>query len=233
MTLMLRAIPVWLFVFAIWSAVQAAPVFLSPADLDPKLMLPAPPKEGSAAANAELAELDRIQSQRTPEEFARADRDFKTRNGSIFAEAVGPAFDLGKLPATAKLLDDVGKDEDTEATIAKDYFQRKRPWLVDGNLKSCSQADTPLSSYPSGHSTMGYAMGVVLANLIPAKGPVIMARAADYAENRLICGMHRRRDIQAGQVLGTVVAEILLHKPAFQPEYQAAKHELAAAGLAP
>ena len=35
-----------------------------------------------------------------------------------------------------------------------------------------------------------------------------MARAADYAENRLVCGMHRRRDIQAGQVLGTVVAEI-------------------------
>ena len=80
---------------------------------------------------------------------------------------------------------------------------------------------------------MGYAMAVVLASLVPEKAPAIMARAADYAENRLVCGMHRRRDIQAGQVLGTVVSELLLRKPRFQAEFAAAKRELRAANVTP
>ena len=43
--------------------------------------------------------------------------------------------------------------------------------------------------------------------------------------------MHRRRDIQAGQVLGTVVAELLLRSPGFKTEFEAAKEELRATGV--
>ena len=233
---MRRFLPAWFCIAALIicvSPVAAAPVFLSPSDYDPKSLLPAPPLEDSAAAKAELAELDRIQSQRTEEEFARADHDFRTRDGSIFADAIGPAFVLGKLPVTARLLENVQKDEDAAATVAKDYFRRTRPWIVDPGLNSCSKDDAPQSSYPSGHSTMGYAMAVVLASLVPETAPAILARAADYAENRLVCGMHRRRDIQAGQVLGSVVAELLLRKPRFQAEFAAAKRELRAANVTP
>ena len=211
---------------------EAAPVYLSASDYDPKSLLPPPPVEGSPAAKAELAELDRIQHRRSKEDFARADRDFRTRDGSIFAVAIGPAFDLGKLPLTAKLLDTVHKDEDAAAGMAKDYFRRTRPWIVDPALKSCSKTDDPHSAYPSGHSSMAYSMAVVLASLVPDKAGAIMARAADYAENRLVCGMHRRRDIQAGQVLGTVVAELLLRNPGFKSDFAAAKSELEAAHLA-
>ena len=45
---------------------------------------------------------------------------------SIFADAIGPGFDLASLPATAKMLADVQKDEDTAASAAKDYFKRAR-----------------------------------------------------------------------------------------------------------
>jgi acid phosphatase (class A) len=226
---MLHRFPAWLIAAAfvlLTMPAQAAPVYLSPSDYDPKILLPAPPAEDSPAAKAELAELDRIQAERSQEAFARADHDFRTRNGSIFAEAIGPAFDLGKLPATAQLLANVQKDEDAAASVAKDYFRRTRPWIVDPALNSCSKMDDPHSSYPSGHSTMAYAMAVVLASLVPEKAPAIMGRAADYAENRLVCGMHRRRDIQAGQVLGTVVAELLLRNPGFKTEFEAAKEEL-------
>jgi acid phosphatase (class A) len=131
------------------------------------------------------------------------------------------------------MLESVQKDEDAAASVAKDYFRRTRPWIVDPQLNSCSKNDAPQSSYPSGHSTMAYAMAVVLSSLVPEKAPAIMARAADYAENRLVCGMHRRRDIQAGQVLGTVVAKALLRKPRFRTELTAARRELKAAGVAP
>ena len=231
---MQRLFIAWLGVLVLTLAtasVQAAPLYLSPKDYPPQSVLPPPPAEGSSAAKAELAELDRIQEARSKEDFARANQDFRTRDGTIFAVAIGPAFDLSKLPATAKLLDSVHKEEDSAAGLAKDHFRRTRPWIVDPGLNSCSKDDSPYSSYPSGHSSMAYSMAVVLAALVPEKAQAVMARAADYAENRLVCGMHRRRDIQAGQVLGTVVAELLLRNPGFESDFAAAKRELEAAHI--
>ncbi len=89
------------------------------------------------------------------------------------------------------------------------------------------------NSYPSGHATMGYAAAAVLANLMPGNAQVILARASDYAESRLICGVHYRADIDAGQVLGNVLVARLMTKPAFQAELEAARAELTAAHIAP
>ena len=114
---------------------------------------------------------------------------------------------------------------------AKDYFKRKRPWIVDASVKSCSKEDAPLSSYPSGHATLGYSMGVVLSSLVPDKSQTILARAAEYAYSRLVCGMHFRADVEAGQVLGTLVGVALLHNAKFRDDYEAAAMELKMAGL--
>lgn len=68
--------------------------------------------------------------------------------------------------------------------------------------------------------------------MIPEKAQAILARARDYAENRMVCGMHYRSDIVAGEVLGTTVARELLNNPAYRLEFDAAEKELKAAGLA-
>jgi acid phosphatase (class A) len=223
-----------LFAFAIAaSAATAHPVFLSPGEVDPRIVLPAPPAEGSPAAQQESAELEAIQASRTPDALARAQRDDVTENASIFRPAIGDGFDLANLPATARLMADVRNEEKDEATAAKNFFLRDRPWIVDSALQSCSKKDAPQSAYPSGHATMGYAMGVVLAFLIPGKAQAILARANEYSENRLVCGMHRRRDIVAGEALGTAVAIALLHHAEFKVEYDAAESELKAAKLVP
>jgi acid phosphatase (class A) len=102
---------------------------------------------------------------------------------------------------------------------------------VDLRFKSCSKDDEPLSSYPSGHATMGFSMAVVLADLAPKRAPAPLARAADYANSRLVCGMHFRADIVAGQVLGTEAAGDLLRNPRFRADRDAAQAELQAAHL--
>jgi acid phosphatase (class A) len=210
----------------------AKPIFLSPSDYDPGLLLPAPPADGSDAQKAELSELESIQASRSADAFARADSDDRTENATIFRTTIGDGFDLAKLPATAKLLADVRNDEKEAAAAAKDFFRRNRPWIVEPSLKTCARGDSPQSSYPSGHATMGYAMAVVLGALIPEKAQAIMARANDYAENRLVCGMHYRRDIVAGEALGTAVGVALLHNAGFKIEFDAAERELRAAHLA-
>jgi acid phosphatase (class A) len=226
-----RPIALGLVLLSFPGALVAAPVFLTPAQTDPAKLLPAPPLDESSATRFEMNELHRFESERTASQLERAKSDDKTENATIFAEVLGPKFQLKALPATSKMFADIRSDEQAAANAAKVYFKRHRPWIVDPSLKNCSRADLPESSYPSGHSTMGYSMGVVLASLIPEKAQAILARAREYAENRLVCGMHFRTDIEAGHVLGTAVAVELLGDPRFKAEYEAAKTELRNAGL--
>ena len=80
---------------------------------------------------------------------------------------------------------------------------------------------------------MGYAAAAVLANLMPGNAQVILARASDYAESRLYCGVHYRSDIDASQVLANVMVVKLMAKPEFKAELDAARAELTAAHIAP
>lgn len=205
--------------------------FLHPADLRPQAVLPPPPAPASVIAAYELAEVQRLERDRTPAELARAKYDDETEDASIFADAIGPGFDLKRLPATARLMNDVRAEEKAAAKAAKTYFARNRPWIVDPRLRTCSRDDPAQSSYPSGHATMGYSMALVLAQIEPSKAAPIMARASEYAENRLVCGMHFRSDIVAGQALGMTVAARLMDSSAFGQDVGAAAAELRAAGL--
>jgi acid phosphatase (class A) len=208
------------------------PTLLAPADVDPARLLPPPPAEGSDQQKAEIAELHKIQDARTPDELKRAQWDSEHEDPAAFYATLGPAFDLAKLPKTRELLAIVDREQSQAKKIGKAYFKRPRPWIVDATIQGCEHADDkPLSSYPSGHSTMAFSMGVVLADLMPDKAPAILARASDYAHSRLVCGVHYRSDIVAGQELGAAVAVQLIHNPSLKPQFDAAHEELAAAGL--
>ncbi|MGA0602103.1 phosphatase PAP2 family protein [Caulobacter sp. KR2-114] len=213
------------------AADKPALAFLTEADVEPSHLLPPPPVDGSSIARAELAELHRIGAVTTPAEFAIAKWDNDHEDGTIFQSAIAPGFDLDKLPATAKLLREVRTEEAIAASKAKDYFKRNRPWIVDGSLKTCSRDEKPQSSYPSGHTTMGFAMAVVLTKAMPELSGAIMSRARDYAYHRMECGMHYRADIVGGETLGVAVAAMLLKDPRFQADLDAARAELKAAGL--
>jgi acid phosphatase (class A) len=214
----------------------ADPGFLKPsAQFDPQNFLPPPPAPGSPRAMAELAEVKRLMAEATPEQIAQAKSDDGNENGTIFAVILGPAWDLAKLPATAKVINEVTGTEGPFSDIAKQEFKRDRPWIVDPSLQTCAahKPSQDHASYPSGHTTVGYGMGVVLANLMPNHAQAILGRSEQFAENRVICGMHFRSDIVAGQQFGTIMAIRLMQNPQFAADMNAARTELAAAHLAP
>ena len=205
---------------------------LTAADIDPALVLPRPPVPGSAQAQAEFAELHAAEAARTDAEEADARLDGDTKNATIFAEVLGPRFDLAKLPATSALLGLVRQSEKATVDRGKDEFKRPRPYAIDTTLKSCKRNDDPLSSYPSGHTSMAFSMGETLARLVPEKAPLLLARAARYGQSRIVCGQHFRSDVSAGQMLGLLIAERLMGKPEFQAAFAAARAELVGAGVA-
>nr|MEA2797616.1 acid phosphatase [Phenylobacterium sp.] len=207
--------------------------FLSPGDLDPATLLPPPPLDDAPAAVEGRAELHRIAAARTPERLEQAKHDDEVEDVRSIANVFGPAFGLERFPATARLFADLRNEDSLAAKQAKAYFKRERPFLNDNALDVCDDGHDRKNSYPSGHATMGYAAAAVLANLMPGNAQVILARASDYAESRLYCGVHYRADIEAGQVLGNVLVARLMTKPAFQAELEAARTELTAAHIAP
>jgi acid phosphatase (class A) len=217
------------------AAPKPAPVsrFLSPGDLDATTLLPPPPKDLTPAAVEGRAELHRIAASRTPERLAQARRDDEIEDVRAIADVLGPAFNLERLPASARLFADLRVEDAIAAKQAKAFFKRERPFFFDRSLDVCDDGHDQKNSYPSGHATMGYAAAAVLANLMPGNAQVILARASDYAESRLYCGVHYRSDLEAGQVLGSVLVQKLMAKPAFQTEMEAARAELTAAHIAP
>lgn len=203
------------------------------ADVDPSRLLPPPYKDGSDFQKAELAEVQRAYRTRSPERRAQAEWDDKHESVELFFKVLGPKFDLEKLPATAKLMATVDNEQSVTANIAKRYFKRNRPWAIDPTLVACDYRPNapPLTSYPSGHATLSYSEGYILAALMPEKAQAILDRAQEYAYSRIVCGAHYPSDIEASHVLGTELAIAMMHKPAFAADFDAARAELKAAGL--
>lgn len=205
---------------------------LVPADVDPARLLPPPPAEGSALEKADLAEVRRAIAEASAERRAQAKWDDDHEDPSMFVPTLGEGFNMEKLPANREVLAIVQNDASVAAGGAKKFFLRKRPWAVDASIQSCDPGDKPLTSYPSGHSTLGYSLAMTLAVLIPEKAQVLMTRGQDYAESRVVCRSHYVTDTRASQALAAAFVAVLLKDAAFQTKLSAAHAELKAAGLA-
>ena len=201
---------------------------LEPSQVDASRLLPPPPAVGSVEEKAEFDELRAIAARSTPEQRAVAKHDAEDETPDIFNAVMG--FDIATRPQTFKLLDMVVKEEDGDSKAAKAFFHRDRPYSADPSLKTCTpvKPGKAPTSYPSGHSSLAFSMGVVLASLLPEKSQAILARSAEYAEHRLVCGVHFRSDIVAGQQFGTVLALRLMQNAQFQAQMNLARTELAA-----
>ncbi len=56
-------------------------------------------------------------------------------------------------------------------------------------------------SYPSGHTTYGYAGAILLGVLVPERYAQMIARAAEYGNDRIIVGAHYAMDVLGGRTL--------------------------------
>jgi peptidoglycan/xylan/chitin deacetylase (PgdA/CDA1 family) len=96
----------------------------------------------------------------------------------------------------------------------KDFFESASnnvAWL-----KGPSQNLVNSPSYPSGHTTHGYAEGVLLALLVPERYPQMVARAAEYGNNRIVIGAHYAMDVIGGRTLALYdLAQLLANKPGY------------------
>jgi len=71
-------------------------------------------------------------------------------------------------------------------------------------------------AYPSGHTTYGYTGALILAILVPERYPEMMARGAEYGNDRILMGAHYAMDVLGGRALALYdMAHLLANDPLY------------------
>ncbi|WP_027143365.1 phosphatase PAP2 family protein [Mesorhizobium sp. WSM3626] len=203
---------------------EDAKPFITNKDVDLTMILPPPPANDSAETKAELGEVLTMQVTRTPEMEARAIADAE-ENVWRFADVMGPNFNKDKLPKFSAFFDRVVETEGAVVDPAKDVWKRPRPHQLSDLVKPVVKLSSS-GSWPSGHATVGTMMGIILSDMVPERRAQIMARAAEFAHNRIVGGIHYPSDVEMGKISGSVIAAVLLNRDDFKAEYEVARAEL-------
>ena len=62
--------------------------------------------------------------------------------------------------------------------------------------------------------------------MVPEKTAAIFDRAALFAHNRVVAGVHYPSDVEAGRISGAVIDNVLLHDPHFMADFATARTEV-------
>ena len=98
--------------------------------------------------------------------------------------------------------------------IGPDYFNVPADNNAYNKGPITNLIDSP--SYPSGHTTYGYMGSLVLAVLMPERYQQMIARGAEYGNDRILMGAHYAMDVLGGRALATHdLAHLLANDPAY------------------
>lgn len=149
---------------------------------------------------------------------------------AALSEALPFKINKEKTPKTFYLLYHMMQDAGQLATRhAKEHYMRHRPYMIYGE-NTCLESDQATlstdGSYPSGHTTVGWAMALVLAELVPEYQNQILLRGIELGQSRVICGYHFQSDVNAGRIMGAAVVARLHADKKFQADLIKAKREM-------
>jgi len=217
--------------------------YLQPEEhVDSLALVPSPPAEGSAAlALDEEVSRKSLALRGTPRwELAARDAELRfPKAADTFSCALGTPIAERDTPHLYMLLRRTLADAGLSTYSAKNHYQRRRPFMINGE-PTCSPRDEEHlrenGSYPSGHTAIGWAWALILTEIAPEHADAILARGRAFGESRVVCNVHWRSDVVAGRLVGAAAVARLHADAAFREELEAAKAEYRAAratGLEP
>lgn len=200
---------------------------------DSLALLPKPPAEGSAEAAADLAVHRATRALRDTPRWALANADDNLKfpkAAEVFSCALDMPVSQEATPHLNMLLRRTLLDAGLSTYGAKDHYKRQRPFaaLKEGTCAPASEAALAKDgSYPSGHSALGWAWGLVLAGIAPDKADAVLQRAHAFGQSRVICGVHWQSDVDHGRVMGAAAVARLQSDPVFTTQVALARQEVA------
>ena len=196
---------------------------------DSKVFLPPPPGKDSAAfaADEEAYRITRAFRGNARWQLAIKDADLSSESAvAAFSCALGQPISSAETPHIKALLSRLRADAALTGHAAKNAYQRQRPYLAHGD-SSCTPAEKhKADSYPSSHSAIGWTWALMLAELAPQRGDVLLRRGLAFGESRIICGVHWKSDVEAGRLVGAATFSRLQSEPEFIAQMKFARKEI-------
>ena len=195
-------------------------------------LLDPPPYPGSVHFDYDEAQYRWGKMMRNTSRGKQAFEDAKIYDGGIeraFSEAFGITISKEQTPEIYTLVSKVVNDAgDLSTREAKEHYMRMRPFMFYGEQSLTPDDEKGLSkngSYPSGHTAIGWATALVLAEINSDRQDEILRRGYDYGQSRVICGVHYQSDVDAGRIVASAVVARLHADKGFARQMEKAKQE--------
>lgn len=159
---------------------------------------------------------------------ARADASYTAaymmkRFGAVMGQELTPESH----PQMYQLLNSLHGAERTTVASAKFYYKRKRPYqqFKEPSGYPKDERKTDFTSYPSGHTTSAWLMGMTMSAIDPAHLEPIMKVAYDMGQSRVILGFHYQSDVDEGRLAGSITFARLCAIPSFLKQLKKVQEE--------
>lgn len=146
----------------------------------------------------------------------------------VFGEAMELTLSDEETPAISALIATVLDKASETADRLKPIRFRKRPFVQlhePSFVPGDEEKERGKSSFPSGHTNLGWSEALVLAEVAPECQDEILRRGYQYGYNRLIVGYHWFTDIEATRQLSSALVARLHADPQFLDLMAAARAE--------
>jgi len=199
---------------------------------DAAIYLPAPPDTADQAYADDFLQWQWGKSMRPTARGARAAEEAlwgADMLARIHSTTLGLTIDKEKTPALYKLIYRTVYTSDRSAFNAKNKYMRTRPF-AQFNEHTWSRYDNEEhlrnnGSYPSGHTTTGWAVALALAEAVPELQESILKRGYEYGESRVIVGVHYQSDVDAGYMCGSAAVARMRVTDDYSADVAAARSE--------
>jgi len=217
--------------------------YLKPGELPNSLLLLPPPPAMSSPSEALDQDVARVAlalqgSDRFKLAALDADLRFPEAAGA-FSCALGAPINAKDTPTLYRLLIRVMADASNATAASKKKYRHARPFMLDGEATCQPSEEDELrtnGSYPSGHSSVGWAWAEILGEIAPNRLDNILERGRAFGESRIVCNVHWATDVIGGRTIAAATVVRLHADPEFLADVQSAKKELeavSAKGLPP
>jgi len=147
---------------------------------------------------------------------------------SLVSPIIGRELSYEKTPETAKLMEGAILDARSTIQHAKFHYSRHRPYQVFKEGTPVPNKENPLdfTSYPSGHSTRGWCVALLMTAIDPTHAEEYFRMGYEYGQSRVILGFHYQSDVEAGRLCASMAFARLCAEQSFLDQLQKSRAEL-------